>query len=371
MSPSLIGFCRELRHEGVAVAVSSSLAFHQAVSVVASQGAVTQIDLYWCGRSTLLTRHEQLRDFDRVFAAYFGGTKELTSIEHAREQTVALDFDDRAGSEASDLGASDDDQRLDRVLRFSAVERLRMLDLADLSDAERDEAWRAISELRVDPPMRRAASWERGDRGGRLDVRSTIRHAAHHDGEMIHLHRRARRQRPRRVVLLVDVSGSMADYSRAVLRFAHCVTRSGRPTEVFALGTRVTRLSRSLAERDPDVALDRASAEVSDWAGGTRLGAGLQQFCDRWGQRGLARGADVVIVSDGWDRGEPNLLAAQMQRLSRLAHRIVWVNPLKASDDYEPIALGMAAALPYCDRFMEGHSLHSLEALALSLSESR
>jgi uncharacterized protein with von Willebrand factor type A (vWA) domain len=317
----------------------------------------------------LLTRRDQISEFDRAFAAYFSGTDLPTGLELTHERLIVLDRGDEADPGAPDSDPTDDDAAPDQVVPFSAMERLNELDIAALSDAERHEAWRAIASLRVAPPMRRGASWRPHGRRGRLDMRSTIRAATRSDGEMMRVHRRVRRQRPRRVVLLVDVSGSMADYSRAVLRFAHCVSRSGRPTEVFALGTRVTRLSRPMTERDPDRALERAAAEVCDWAGGTRLGAGLQVFCDRWGQRGVARGADVVIVSDGWDRGDPALLAAQMQRLSRLAHRIVWVNPLKASDGYAPIALGMAAALPYCDRFMEGHSLHSLEALAVALSE--
>ncbi len=166
------------------------------------------------------------------------------------------------------------------------------------------------------------------------------------------------------MVLLCDVSGSMEPYSRALLRFAQAAVASRARVEAFALGTRLTRLTRELSSRDPDAALGAAAAAVSDWSGGTRLGEGLRRFNDEWGVRGMARGAVVVILSDGWDRGDPTELATQMARLSRVAHQVVWVNPLKASPDYQPLARGMAAALPHVDAFVEGHSLASLEALA-------
>jgi uncharacterized protein with von Willebrand factor type A (vWA) domain len=170
--------------------------------------------------------------------------------------------------------------------------------------------------------------------------------------------------RPRRVVLLCDVSGSMAPYARALLRFLHVAVAGRTRVEAFALGTRLTRLTRELSTRDPDAALAAAAARVVDWSGGTRLGDGLRTFNDEWGCRGLARGSVVVILSDGWDRGDPTVLASEMQRLARVAHRVVWVNPLKATPDYAPLARGMAAALPYVDDFVTGHSLAALEELA-------
>ncbi|MST33797.1 VWA domain-containing protein, partial [Acidimicrobiaceae bacterium USS-CC1] len=177
---------------------------------------------------------------------------------------------------------------------------------------------------------------------------------------------RAPATRPRRLVLLVDVSGSMDAYARALLRFAHAAVSARGPSrcEVFTLGTRLTRVTRHLGDRDPDAALGAAAGAVDDWSGGTRLGEALREFNDRWGSRGTARGAVVVILSDGWDRGEPDALAEQMARLGRVAHRVVWVNPLKASPGYAPLARGMAAALPHVDQFVEGHSLAALEQLA-------
>ncbi len=173
-------------------------------------------------------------------------------------------------------------------------------------------------------------------------------------------------ERPRRVVLLCDVSGSMEPYARALVRFLHAAVtaRGAGRVEAFALGTRLTRITRELSWRDPDAAIAEASKAVTDWSGGTRLGEGLREFNDRWGVRGMARGAVVVILSDGWDRGDPERLGAEMARLHRVAHRVVWVNPLKAAPGYAPLARGMAAALPYVDDFVEGHSMASLEHLA-------
>jgi uncharacterized protein with von Willebrand factor type A (vWA) domain len=203
----------------------------------------------------------------------------------------------------------------------------------------------------------------RHDRG-RLDVRRTVRQALRSGGEAVERRHHQPDQRPRRVVLLCDVSGSMEPYSRALLRFAHAAVIGRTRVEAFALGTRLTRLTRELSSRDPDTAMAQAGGAVDDWSGGTRLGVGLRRFNDEWGVRGMARGAVVVILSDGWDRGDPDELAEQMARLHRVAHRVVWVNPLKASPGYEPLARGMAAALPYVDEFVEGHSLASLEELA-------
>jgi uncharacterized protein with von Willebrand factor type A (vWA) domain len=178
------------------------------------------------------------------------------------------------------------------------------------------------------------------------------------------LHHERPHQRPRRVVLLVDISGSMAPYADALLRFAHAARRGSAPVEVFTLGTRLTRVTRELSHRDPEVALRAVAAAVPDWSGGTRLGVLLRSFLDTWGQRGLARGAIVVVLSDGWERGDPQLLGEQMARLHRLAHRVVWGNPLRARPGYAPLAAGMAAALPHVDAFVAGHSIEALERLA-------
>ncbi len=196
-----------------------------------------------------------------------------------------------------------------------------------------------------------------------------MRAALRSEGEPLRRHYRTPATRHRRLVLLLDVSGSMEPYARALLRFVQAAVAGRRRVEAFALGTRLTRLTRELGSRDPDRALRQAAGRVEDWSGGTRLGDGLRHFNDEWGVRGMARGAVVVILSDGWDRGDPAALAEEMQRLGRVAYRIVWVNPLKVTPGYAPLARGMAAALPYVDRFVEGHSLDALERLAEILEE--
>ena len=207
-------------------------------------------------------------------------------------------------------------------------------------------------------------------RTARPDLRRTVRAALRTEGEAIRRHYRAPATRHRRLVLLLDVSGSMEPYARALLRFVQAAVAGRRRVEAFALGTRLTRITRELGSRDPDLALRQAADRVVDWSGGTRLGDGLRRFNDEWGVRGMARGAVVVILSDGWDRGDPDELAEEMQRLARVAYRIVWVNPLKVTPGYAPLARGMAAALPYVDRFVEGHSLAAMEQLAEVLDET-
>jgi uncharacterized protein len=243
----------------------------------------------------------------------------------------------------------------------SRIEVLRQKHLAACSAEELAELVRAAP---FSLPLRRTRR-RRAARGGDPDLRRTLRRALRTGGEPVERAWRRRTRRPRRLILLLDVSGSMSAYSRGLLLLAHGALRGDRRFEAFAFGTRLTPLSRALRVRDPDDALRRTAAQVFDWDGGTRIGDSLKAFLDRYGHGGLARGAVVVVCSDGLDVGDPELLAAQMARLARLAHRVVWLNPLKASPAYAPLARGMAAALPYVDVFASGHSLASLEALAI------
>ncbi|GAA0284256.1 hypothetical protein GCM10009527_095440 [Actinomadura nitritigenes] len=241
---------------------------------------------------------------------------------------------------------------------------LRDRDVARLTAAERAEVARLIAVLDAGAERRRSRRFAPAP-AGRLDPARTVRETLRRGGETSLLRHRAHRTRPRRVVLLVDVSGSMSPYADALLRFAHAAVRSGgRDVEVFSAGTRLTRLTRELRHRDADAAMAAASAAIPDWSGGTRLGEELKEFLDRFGQRGLARGAVVVIASDGWERGDAALLGEQTARLRRLAHRVIWANPHKARPGYEPLTAGMAAALPHVDDFTSGHSLAALEELA-------
>jgi uncharacterized protein with von Willebrand factor type A (vWA) domain len=254
-------------------------------------------------------------------------------------------------------------------LRFSRTEILRHKDFAAYDEAELAESRRLMADLRLAGALRASRRLKpTRQQSGRPDLRRTVRRALRSGGEPIRRSWLATGERHRRLVLLLDVSGSMEPYARAFIRFVHAAVVGRTKVEAFTLGTRLTRITRELSSRDPDAALSSAAGRVLDWSGGTRLGEGLRAFNDLWGQRGMARGAIIVILSDGWDRGDPALLAEQMRRMQRMAYKVVWVNPLKATPGYAPLARGMAAALPYVDSFVEGHSLAALQELAHVIS---
>ncbi len=245
---------------------------------------------------------------------------------------------------------------------------IRQKDFAAMTPPEFAQVERAIAQISAARPLRRSRRLRPHARGPRLDLRRLARRSLTRGGEPIEPAFRRRIEVPRKLVVLCDVSGSMEAYTRALILFLHAVVGSGRRVEVFAFGTRLTRLTDEFRTRDPEQALAAAARRVVDWASGTRIGASLRTFNDVWGRRALARGAVVVIVSDGWEREDANLVAAEMQRLQRAAYAVVWVNPLKGNPDYQPLAGGMRAALPYVDRFLAGHNLASLEDLAAVLA---
>ena len=325
------------------------LAFARAVELLPGR------DLYWAGRATLVGRREEIAVYDRVFREFFSGRSEQPRAIVRRPQQRAAGLEHDAGEgEGSASPAS---------ARASRVELLGRKSFADCTPEELAEIAELMRRVRFAAPRRR--SRRRGAaRQGSPDLRRTLRASLRAGGEPIAPAWRERRLRRRRLVLLVDVSGSMSAYSRALVDFAHAAVRADRRFEAFAFGTRLTRLTRALDTPRPDDARWRAAELAADWEGGTRIGESLKTFLDRFGHPGLARGAVVIVCSDGLEVGDPELVAAQMARLHRLAHRVVWVNPLKASDGYEPLARGMAAALPWVDVFVSGHSLASLTELA-------
>lgn len=356
-----------LRGAGLSIPVGSLVAFVEAVALLDDDPA----SIYWAGRTTLAHDELAITTYDAVFRAWMLGIEpDFTPPDSDLSVDREVPSDDGTGDEPDAIG---DDSGPVVSPRASGTEVLRARDFAALDDDERAEVDRLLERLRPRTATRR--SRRRRPRRGpvrraddRLDLRRTVQSSLRTDGETLARRSLRRVTTPRRVVLLVDISGSMEDYSRALVRFAHAAVRAGARVEVFTLGTRLTRLTRELTTTDPDVALTRAAAAVPDWSGGTRLGESLRLFNDQWGTRGMARGAVVVVLSDGWDRGEPAALATEMARLSRVAHRIVWVNPLRATPGYEPLARGMAAALPFVDDFVDGHSFDALEHLAEVLS---
>jgi uncharacterized protein with von Willebrand factor type A (vWA) domain len=295
-----------------------------------------------------------------VFEAYFGDRPRAV----VRRPRVARPVLQLVAAPGGDDAGSDEPGGPRARAAASDVERLRHRDVTALSTDEREQLRRLLAALRLPGEPRRTRRRSRSARG-EVDPARTLRALLAAGGEPARLRRRRHTTRDRRVVLLVDVSGSMEAYGDALLRFSHAAARRGGPrTEVFALGTRLTRLTRELSTRDPDVAMRAVAQALPDAGGGTRLGPLLKVFLDRWGQRGTARGAVVVLLSDGWERGDAAVLGEQVARLRRLAHRVVWANPRKAAPGFAPVAAGMAAALPHVDDFVEGHSLAALEHLA-------
>ncbi len=358
-----VGFARLLRERGLDVPPTSTLLYAQALAAVNAQRAV---DLYWAGRATLVRRPEDAATYDRAFEEFWRGRLRLEDLLSVAppplEITLAIDDPDAAPSD--DDGVETPTGEIVSV-RWSAAEVLRNRDFAAYSPAEFAEARRLMADLRLVGATRRSRRHRPSNRRrGRPDLRRTVRGALRTGGDPVVRRHLAPTTTPRRIVLLLDVSGSMEPYARALIRFLHAAVVGRGRVEAFALGTRLTRVTRELSSRDPDAALAAAAASVCDWSGGTRLGDSLRRFNDEWGVRGMARGAVVVILSDGWDRGAPEVLAEQMARLSRVAYRVVWVNPLKVTPGYAPLAQGMAAALPFVHEFVEGHSLASLEHLA-------
>ncbi|MEV5798510.1 VWA domain-containing protein [Streptomyces collinus] len=355
----LVGFVRALRAAGLDASSERLYAFLRAVDELRTG---VRADVYWAGRATLCGEPDDLERYERVFAAYFGARDGAASraVPAAAAPRPVLAAREAHG-DAREPGEREPSGPPTATLASSA-EVLRHRDVAELDPAERAQLRRLLVAFALRGQTRRSAR-RRPARRGDVDPRRTVRELLRRGGEPARLRRHARVHRPRRVVLLVDVSGSMAPYADALLRFAHAAVRGGR-TEVFTIGTRLTRVTRELAHRDPDLAMTALAAAVPDWRGGTRLGELLREFLNRWGQRGMARGAVVVLLSDGWERGDPELLGAQMRRLHALAHQVVWANPRKARPGYAPLAAGMAAALPSVDAFVEGHSLAALERLA-------
>ena len=357
-----VGFARVLRGAGLDVPVGAGITFAQALAAV---GLERRDGVYWAGRATLVRRPEDVGAYDRAFLAWWERRVPVSLGDHPPGTTITIALD-TGGEDRPARGEEDtEDPGPTLVVRWSPTEVLRHKDFAAYTSAEFAEARRLMADLRLHGALRRSRRRRPSARDeGRPDLRRTVRRALRSGGEPI---RRAFLEpgvRPRRVVLLCDISGSMEPYSRALLRFLHAAVVGRGQIEAFSLGTRLTRITRELTSRDPDAALAKAARAVPDWSGGTRLGEGLRAFNDQWGVRGMARGAVVVILSDGWDRGDPAVLGEQMERLSRVAWKVVWVNPLKASPGYAPLAAGMAAALPYVDEFVEGHSLDSLARLA-------
>jgi uncharacterized protein len=347
---------RALREAGLPVTPDRSARFAAAVTLA------PEASLYWTARIAFVSSRDQLEAFDEVFRGVTGSPDPLGGVAAPRARELL-----RAG-----VGEEGEVGEVERPLPglASDVERLASTDFGDLQPAELDALAGLLRSLVVATPARRARRARLARRGERLDVRATLRRAQRTGGDPVRHERRRRREEPRPLVALLDVSGSMEAYARAYLLFLEGAARAAR-AEAFVFATRLTRVTKALRDGRPQTALDRAARAAPDWSGGTRIGEALKAFNDRWGRRGMARDAVVVVLSDGWERGDPALVAREMERLRRLAYGIVWVNPHAAARGFQPLAGGMAAALPFVDELLSGHTATALDEVVDAIGRKR
>jgi uncharacterized protein with von Willebrand factor type A (vWA) domain len=384
--PAVAGaFNRRLHDAGVPVSAERAAWFARALATVQP---VSRRRLYWTARGVFVSDPSHVRAFDAVFASVFGSAPlqaeappeaETTPAEPAPADEPRRTVDGAAlggakapgapGRHSTEVVAQDvpvpvlaSDEEVLRARRFDALEPDELARLYGL-----------MTRMRIATPLRRTRRAERDRHGERVDLRRTLRGSLRTAGDPVRLAHRSRRVVRRRLVLLCDISGSMEPYARAYLQFLTAAAGGAgtNRAETFVFATRLTRLTRALRSRNPERAIQRAASTAPDWSSGTRIGDALKTFNDRHGRRGMARGAVVVILSDGWERGDPSLVAREMQRLRRLAHRIVWVNPRVSAQGFEARAGGLVAALPFCDALVSGHSLDALAEVVDAIGASR
>jgi uncharacterized protein len=367
----LVEFGDELRNAGVVVGTNDTMTYVEAVSLI---NPADLIDVYWAGRGTLVNRKDQIPVYNRIFQKFFldveaAADSELKSMMRA---TTALSATLEVPSPDPGQGEESKEEEAQLGYMASGAQVWRNKAFAACTDQELATIRRIVSDIRLTPPRRRTRRTLSSKNGPRFDPRRMALETMRSHGDPIKLFKQQRRLRIRPLVFILDVSGSMSDYSRNLLQFAYSARRAADKVEVFCFGTRLTRITKSLDRRKPDDALNLAAATVFDWDGGTRIGESLNQFIKRWGRRGLSRGSIVVICSDGLDRGDPALLESSMEKLSRLCHRIVWMNPHKGDEaNFKPNSLGMMVADPFIDEIYSGHNLASLEQFAENLRQLR
>jgi hypothetical protein len=376
-------FGAALRRAGLPVGPGRSERFAAAVALLRP---LNRRELYNCALATLVSSKDQADILLAVFTEVFGPLEQISlplgltgpnsgpaqpPAVTAAAATAARGHLDTIRSADASTDPVEPDEASEEILRpylGSAVERLAGTDFAELSDAELAQLAATMRKITLAVPHRRSRRRYRRPGGRRTDVRSTLRQARRTGGHAFRLIGEEPALRPRRLVVLCDISGSMEPYARAMIQLLYCAA-GGASAEVFTFATRLTRLTAALARTTPAAAIARAAQTAPDWHGGTRLGEALKEFNDRYGRRGMARGAVVLIISDGWDTGDPEIVRQEMRRLSLVAFRIVWMNPRTKSAAFQPLAGGMAAAWPYCDAVVSGHTLESISHLAAALAD--
>ena len=358
----LVDFSRELRAAGLTVGTGDVLTYCSAMLPLDPSDL---LDLYWAGRTTLVSRRDDIPTYDRVFRRFFLAAGAPAAALLTLKATAAAEAEAGLVMPGTESGPEEDKEKPVLGWMASDVDALKHRSFAACTPAELAALRRIMARIKLTPPRRRTRRTRPASAGRVPDLRKTIRDSMRMHGEPAELYFRQRRTRLRPLILILDVSGSMADYSRHLLQFAHTAKHAAAKVEVFCFGTRLTRITKALEHRRPDNALEQAAKTVVDWDGGTRIGQSLDTFVRRWGRGGMCRGGVVVICSDGLDRGDPEQLAAAMARLARLSYRIVWLNPHKGDDrSFRPSTLGMMVAAPHIDLLLSGHDLASLEQLA-------
>jgi uncharacterized protein with von Willebrand factor type A (vWA) domain len=392
--PALVGaFSQRCHAAGLPVTPERAAHLAGALSLMKPEG---RADLYWLARAVFVTGQLQVPIFDKVFFEVFGTgdvpddfdpddviTMEKQADEAPKPETKTNESSnaeaDPTGMDPSAAPAEDEDEddeddgdELEIPIAMASEEELLAQKRFDsLEPHELSALYKMMNKLKLATPKRKMRRTKKARHGEHMDMRRTLRASLRTGGDPIRLARRQRRIEPRRLVLLCDISGSMEAYARAYLQFVTSAAGSGPNSEAFVFATRLTRLTRALAGRNPERAIQRAAAAAPDWSSGTRIGDALKTFNDRHGRRGMARGAVIVILSDGWERGDPTLVGRELERMRRLAYRIVWVNPRVSAEGFAPKAGGMAAALPHCDALVSGHSLEALGQVVEAIGAER
>ncbi|MFZ8998205.1 MAG: vWA domain-containing protein [Ilumatobacteraceae bacterium] len=366
-----VEFCGELRAADLPVGSDDVMAL---CASLAELDPTDIMDTYWAGRCTVVSRRDHIPVYDDVFRRFFlderidGDDDPRITMRASTNAQGVLQVPDAEQSGSSDL----DEDEFHLGLQASTIDVHRTKHFADCTPEELAALRRIMAAIRLTPPRRRSRRQTPAGSGRRLHIRRMVRETMRRHGEPDRSLYAERKLRPRPLILLLDVSGSMSDHSRNLLQFAYSTKRAAGRVEVFCFGTRITRITPQLDRRRPDEAMARAASAVFDWDGGTRIGDSITEFVRRWGRRGLARGGIVVICSDGLDRGDPETLERAMEQLSRLCHRVVWMNPhVGDRTGVVPNTLGMMIAEPYIDEVWSGHNLRSLEQFARALPALR
>lgn len=376
---------RMLRRAGLPVGPGRQLDLVRALNTI---NLMRREDVRITIRSLLVSRREDFDKFDRIFDLFWNSLVTLgmrfdnpMEVDALDDATTRIPSEAPAGQEGQPAGPKQevgrqgrssmslnsgqegDDSEIELVMMYSDSEVLRQKDFERFSADELDEARRLMSEMRWEATRYRSRRRRPAPKGQRLDMRRIVRRNLRYGGEVVDLAYKEPKLKRRPLVLICDISGSMDRYSRLLIQFLYTVHRGAEKVEAFVFGTRLTRITRQLRSRDIDTAIEHVSKIVEDWSGGTRIGESLATFNRRWARRVLGQGAIVVVISDGWDRGDAKLLSKEMQHLQRMCHRLIWMNPLLGMEGYQPITQGLQAALPFVDDFIPAHNLDSLEEL--------